>query len=582
MTRSAMRLLAGMLAGVSSVALQAAAAEVTPQRLLNAAREPQNWLMVYGSYNNYMNSALTQINRTTVSGLRYKFSVALGGMEPGAAAVPSQQATPLVEDGYLYVANAWNNVLKIDVRSGQRGNVLWENDPKVDKAHARLIAIRGIALSGKNVYNNTTDARLVAVNMDTGETTFDVSTVYKDAPANQSHTGAPLAVKNKILVGQANGHTGNRGWVGAFDAITGALAWRFNVIPGPGEPGHETWADGHNAWQTGGGAIWTSPAYDPETNVVIYGTGDPAPWGDPEFRPGDNLYAVSTIALDADTGKLRWHFQETPNESWDYDTVNPRMLIDVTIDGQPRKISANFSRNGFYYTLDRQNGAFISGKPWTEVTWTAGLDPKTGKPLEYNPGVRLQAYSGKSIRHNKRDVTGLNVCPHHSGAPTYFPPTYDAKRMVAYSSGAIGCGDYFNNAPLDPAQDYKGQRLTGWQNVRKAAPAGNIYGVDVRTGQVVKKVLTQYSIYSGLLGTAGDLIFTGHLDGKFAAYDADTLAEVWSINVGTPIAAPPISYSFDGKQYIAVAAGGQDRSAGILAPELGRVKPSSMLFVFGL
>jgi alcohol dehydrogenase (cytochrome c) len=562
-------------AGATGLALPALAGGVTPERLLNSAAEPQNWLMVYGDYNNHMHSALSQINRETVGGLEFKFAVAVGGTENGPNGNPRQQAMPLVNDGDLFVNNAWNQVLKIDVRSGNRGQVLWRFDPEVDRAHARIIASRGIALLGDNLYMNTLDGRLVGVDADSGEEVFDVSAQYREAPLNQSFTGAPLALKDRILVGQSQAHTGNRGWLAAFSAETGDLIWRFNTVPAPGEAGHETWADDHGAWATGGAAVWTTPAYDPVTDTVVFGTGDPAPWDSPEFRPGDNLYASSTIALDVNTGALTWYFQETPNDSWDFGTYQPRVLVDIEIDGRPRRAVANAGRNGFFYLLDRESGAFIYGQPWTEVTWTAGLDANTGKPIEYNPATLLQDYGGRSIRANSPDNPGLQICPHHSGAPTYLASSYDAERMIAYITGSVGCGEYFDH----PLAGVAGPRLTAWQNERRATPIGIIYGIDVRSGSKVVEYHTPLQFYSGLLGTAGDLIFTGHLDGKFAAYDKDTLAEVWSVNVGAPIAAPAMTYAVNGQQYVAVLAGGQDQAS---HPELKPYTPSSTLFVFGL
>lgn len=327
------QLVAALLAGsVLGFSLMASAAPVTEQRLINAANEPQNWLTVYKSYNNHRHSQLSQINRNTVAGLKVKFAVALGGLEEGARK-PGQQQNALVNDGFMYVNNAWNQIRKIDVRSGKRGEVIWMHDPLTDQAHPNLIASRGIALSGNNVYTSTLDARLVAIDSDTGEALFDAQTSSPDDFANQSHTGAPLAVKDMILVGQSVGFRGNRGWVGAFSAETGEFLWRRFMVPGPGEPGHETWADDHGAWRTGGAAVWSTGAYDPETETYIIGTGDPAPWGDPEFRPGDNLYSVSTVGIDVNSGDINWYFQEIPNESWDYDSINPRFLYDVEIDG---------------------------------------------------------------------------------------------------------------------------------------------------------------------------------------------------------------------------------------------------------
>ena len=572
-----------LLAGTAlGIAFPAQSAPVTEERLINAANEPQNWLTVYKSYNNHRYSQLGQINRATVSNLKMRFAVALGGMEVGARK-PGQQQSPLVNDGFMYVNNAWNQVRKIDVRSGNKGSVVWMHDPLVDRAAPNLIASRGIALSGNNVYNNTLDARLVAIDSETGETVFDVQTSSPDDFKNQSHTGAPLAVKDRILVGQSNGFRGNRGWVGAFSAKDGKFLWRRNMVPGPGEKGHETWADDHNAWRTGGAAVWSTGAYDPVAENYLIGTGDPAPWGDPEFRPGDNLYSVSTVAINVNNGDIRWYFQEIPNESWDYDSINPRFLYDTIVDGQLRKVISNFSRSGFFYSLDRTTGAFMRATQYVDkVNWTAGIDPKTGKPLEYNPAVKLQSYA--SNKSTRRDKVTRSVCPDFSGAPTYWPGSLDPRRMIAYQVTTVGCNNLTLNTPGDSAKDYRGQAMGGWAGVKAAREYGMLIGMDLKTGAIAVKTNTPFPLNSGALSTGGDLVFTGQIDGTFSAYDSDTLAELWSINLGTPITAPAISYAAEGKQYVAIIAGGPSLlfSDGANIPEMAKITESATLYVFGL
>jgi alcohol dehydrogenase (cytochrome c) len=546
------------------------AAPVIADRLLNSDREAQNWLMQYQQYSSHSFSKLSQINSNTVTGLGIKYAVALGGMV--GAGAPRQEATPLVNDGFMYVNNARNQVYKIDVRSGTRGEIVWKFDSELDAEAAILMTSRGIALLDDAVYTFTNDQRMIAIDANSGEALFEIKSSSPDDFQNQQHTGAPLAVKDMILQGQSNGFAGNRGWLGAFDAANGDLRWRFFVIPGPGEPGHETWADNHNAWRTGGGAVWSTPSYDPETETVIFGTGDAAPWADPEFRPGDNLFAISTVALNVNTGEMNWHFQEIPNESWDYDTISPRMIYNVEIDGALKSVQGHFSRNGYYYTLDRVNGTFLRGQAYVDnISWTAGLDPKTGKPVEYDPNVLLQNYGGNATR---RDRPSLH-CPAYSGGPTYFPPSLDTSRMTAYLSGVVGCHSVTVTEPMIFDKDWRGERMCCKTTAAVGPRFGHVTGFDVRTGEVSAKAVTPYPIRSGVMATAGDLVFTGHSDGKFAAYDSDTLAEVWSANVGTPIWAAPISFGVDGKQFIAVVAGGKSTTDPIL-------EGTAMLFVFGL
>ena len=335
------------------------AADVTAERLANADKEPQNWLMVHRDYGATRYSPLDQVNKQTIKNIKVAFTVAIGGMEPGGDLKSSRgQATPLVEDGFMYIVDGWSNVYKIDMRSGVKGRIVWKSDPGVDKSTVWIPSNRGVALYKDKVVATTTDGRLLVLNKDTGRILTDQN-MKTQRP--DGFTAAPLVVKDKIIVGSTGGDIGGSGWLAAYDPETKKNAWTWNVIPRPGEPGHETWKDKNEAWKTGGGALWYTGAYDPDTNRLYWGTGQPVPMFDPEFRPGDNLYTNSTVAIDADTGKLVWHFQYTPNDQWDYDEVGSQMLIDVNSGGQSRKGLAHFGRNGIFYTLDRTNGSFIQG-----------------------------------------------------------------------------------------------------------------------------------------------------------------------------------------------------------------------------
>ncbi len=580
---AAISLAAISLAAISLAAmpLPASAADVTSDRLLNPAKEPQNWLTVHHDYDNSRHSLLSDINRNNVKDLRPKFMFSIGGRATGGTLRGKEESTPLVDDGYMYVADTWSRVMKFDVRSGDAAVPLWRYDPKITRSRTN----RGIAMYGNNVFVSTNDTRIIALNRDSGKVTWEIQAAAPADPATgtpsaktQGFTGAPLAIKTAggkelVLQGESTGgQLGTRSWIGAFEAGTGKLAWRTFTIPAPGEPGSETWKDNHNAWRIGGGGVWQTAAYDPATNLLYYGTGDAFPSFDPEFRPGDNLFTASTIALDADTGKIVWYFQETPNEHWDFDTPNPKMLYDVSFNGEMRKVVANFSRNGYFYTLDRANGQFLRADQYQEkVNWTKGIDPKTGRPLDYDPATPIQVYAGIGALRGK---PGQEVCPWYNGAPTFYPPTFDAKRQIAYVAGAEGCygGDEIQK-PMDEAKDYIGLPVCCFEHAKNTAH-GAIWALDVKTGKVIQKARFPVANESGMLSTAGDLLFTGHPDGRLVAYDADTLKEVWSFSTGTPITAPPMTYSVGGKQYIAVVAGGGD----------GRtlVQPSAMVIVFGL
>jgi alcohol dehydrogenase (cytochrome c) len=570
--------------GLAAIVNPATAADVTPERLLNATNEPQNWLMVHRDYDNSRHSGLKDINTTNAKDLKLKFMISIGGRATGGTLRGKEEATPLVDDGFMYVNDTWGRVMKFDVRSGAQGVPLWRYDPKLKQTRTQ----RGIAMYGDKVIIPTNDMRMIAIKRDSGEVAWEVDAAAPTDPATgtpspktQGFTAAPLTLKTKggkelVLQGESTGgQLGTRSWVGAWDVNTGKLAWRTFTIPAPGEPGSETWKDKHNAWRVGGGGVWQTASYDPATNLVFYGTGDAFPSFDPEFRPGDNLFTASTIALDADTGKIVWFFQETPNEHWDFDTPSPKMLYETTINGETRKVVANFSRNGYYYTLDRANGQFIRADQYQEkITWTKGIDPKTGKPVDYDPSKDVQTYAGIGVRRARR---GEEACPWWNGSPTFFPPTLDAKRGVAYVAGAEGCiSGTASKTPMDENKDYVGLPPCCTEQGRVTAH-GALWAMDLKTGKIIGKATFQPPTESGMLSTDGNLLFTGHMNGKFSAYDATTLQEVWSFNTGTPITAPPMTYSIDGKQYIAVVAGG-----GVGVRGGGLYQPSAFVAVFGL
>ncbi|HEY4405254.1 MAG TPA: PQQ-binding-like beta-propeller repeat protein [Xanthobacteraceae bacterium] len=568
---------------VAAMAMPALAADVSAQRLLNTADEPQNWLIVHHDYNNSRHSLLKDVNRDTIKDLKLKFIVSIGGRSTGGTLRGKEESTPLVDDGFMYVADTWDRVMKFDVRSGTEAVPLWRYDPKITQSRTN----RGIAMYGNKVFIGTNDMRMIALNRDSGEVAWEVQARAPTDPVTgtpsaktQGFTAAPLALKTRggkelVLQGESSGgQLGTRSWIGAWDVNTGELAWRTFTIPAPGEPGSETWKDNHNAWRVGGGGVWQTASYDPATNLVFYGTGDAFPSFDPEFRPGDNLFTASTIALDADTGKIVWYFQETPNEHWDFDTPSPKMLYEVSLNGETRKVVANFSRNGFYYTLDRTNGQFLRADQYQEkVNWTKGIDPKTGKPVDYDPNRNVQLYAGVG---GMRGKPGQEACPWYNGSPTFFPPTLDQKRMIAYVGGAEGCWAGTNvKTPLDEAKDYVGLPPCCQEQGRITAH-GAIWAMDLRTGKVVAKTQFPAISESGMLSTEGDVLFNGRPDGHFKAYDSDTLKELWSFSLGTPITAPPMTYSVGGKQYVAVVAGGAVGARGG-----GLYQPTAIVAVFG-
>src|SRR6516225_3852903 len=416
-----------MFSGVSmfvlAVALPALAAEVTPDRLINADKEPHNWLMNHRTYDGQRFSPLARINKDNVKGLKLVYAVPLGGGAGNEYSV----ATPLAEDGFLYVTDSWGVLYKIDGRSGDMGRIVWRMDPKQERQQRN----RGAALWGNLVITGAgiAPARIIATEKDNGRVVWETS--FPDTP-DVTFTSAPLAIKDKIIIGAANGDQGVRDWVGALDAATGTRLWQKFTVPAPGEPGSETWKDKNNAWQTGGGAVWVTGTYDPASNQTIWGIGNPVPMFDPFYRPGDNLFTNSAISYDPDTGKMNWYFQYTPGDMWDYDEAGTHILIDGQVAGQARKLIAHSGRNGFFYALERANGQSLLAKPYVDtITWTKGIDQKTGLPVDYDPSKDIQVYSGQQAM-TLTDRT-KKLCPSWIGGNNYWSASYSQDQARLHS-----------------------------------------------------------------------------------------------------------------------------------------------------
>ncbi|MFO1184883.1 MAG: PQQ-binding-like beta-propeller repeat protein [Bauldia sp.] len=590
MSRSVLSLVAATAAVATATALPALAAPATFDRLLNADKEPQNWLMAQQNYSGWRHSGLDQINRGNVANLKLAFIASIGGRSTGGTLAGREEATPLVNDGIMYVTDSWARVMAFNVGDATKGAVpLWRFDPKITKSRTQ----RGVAQLNDTVYIGTNDTRIVALNRNTGEVLFDKQAAAPPDPQwgtpsakTQGFTSAPVTLRTKggkelVLQGESTGgQSGTISWVGAWDAKTGELAWRFFTVPKPGEPGSETWKDNHNAWKIGGAGVWSIGSFDPDLNIVVNGTGDAFPTSQPEFRPGDNLYAASVIANDVDTGKLTWYFQETPNEQWDFDSPNTKLL--VTVNG--RKQVAEFARNGFFYQLDRGTGAFIRADQYTtEVNWTKGIDPKTGKPVDYDPAGGVQAYAGLGSRNAK---PGQRTCPGTRG-PGFYPPTYDPDLAKVFAAGAETCSLGTRiTTPMDPAKNWVAQNTCCTETANPGGKVGQgpnqgvkatIWAFDLTKGSTARAWIAETPNESGLLGTKSGLLFTGEHDGSFSAYDKGDLKRLWTFRLGAGICAPPISYAVNSRQYVAVVAG---CSANTDASAL--VQPSAFIAFFAL
>jgi alcohol dehydrogenase (cytochrome c) len=560
-----------LLAGSMLVAaVPSKAAEVTSDRLVNADKEPGNWLMNHRTYDAQRYSPLDKINKTNVKGLRLAYAVAIGG----TSANENLEATMLAEDGFLYVVDVWGVLYKIDGRSGDTGRIVWRMDPGQEKAPD---ANRGAALWGRFVVSVANfPPRVIATDKESGKVAWETN--LSDGQAGLTFTAAPLAVKDKIILGASGGDSGVRDFIVAVDAATGKLAWRKYVIPAPGEPGSETWKDKNNAWQTGGGAMWVTGSYDVATNQVLWGTGNPVPWSDPFYRPGDNLFTESLISWDPDTGKMNWYHQYLPGDMWDYDEEGSNILIDGVVDGQPRKIVSHAARNGFLYSFERANGQTVMAKPYvTTVNWTKGIDQKTGKPLDYDPNRDVQVYSGRQ-NFTLAEPT-RKLCPSMAGGNNYFPPSYSRNTGLIYIPSMSFC----NESTLDQEAIKKGIYFSRISKQIERNES-DIVAADPLTGEVKKRVHSVYPNVSGVLTTGGGLVFSGYTDGTLTAYDDATLEQLWKINVGTGFNAPPMTFEAGGKQYVAIMSGLSRVSKGrlVLTPELREMRHQTMLFVFGL
>jgi alcohol dehydrogenase (cytochrome c) len=502
-------------------------AQVPYQRLLRAASEPQNWLTYGGSYKSQRYSALDQINRQTVSRLKVAWAYQ---MRPGVV-----ETSPLVADGIMYVTEPPSTVTALDVRTGRP---IWTYTPVIPPD---VIVIgsppvnRGVGILDDTVFLGTVNGHLIALDALSGGVRWD--TTVQDNKSGYYLTLSPLALDGKVIVGVSGAETGIRGFIDAYDAKTGKLLWRTYTIPGPGEPGFETWGKG-NAWQTGGGSTWLTGSYDPDLKLLYWTTGNPGPDWNADNRPGDNLYTDSVLALDPDTGKMKWHFQFTPEDVHDWDSNQTVILFEAPVGGRERKLLGQANRNGFYYVLDRETGAFITGVPYAKQTWADGLDPK-GRPIRK-----------KGIAPS---LEGTLVFPNIQGAANWYSPSYSPQTKLFYQHAReMGTIYYKGAAVYKPGTAFTGG---GGRYVNGDDASGAIRALDAVTGKLKWEFPLLSPGFTSLLSTAGGLVFGGTEEGNFIALDAETGKPLWDLQLGGTVRGIPISYAVDGKQYVAIAAG---------------------------
>ncbi|MGI3776291.1 MAG: PQQ-dependent dehydrogenase, methanol/ethanol family [Janthinobacterium lividum] len=569
------------------LALPVRAMETVDQQALQSADENDaDWLTYGKDLSAHRFTRLNQVNKETVKHLHVAWTMQLGGVEGGGIwSHGGLEGTPMVKDGLMYVTDGWGSIYKIDTHGGH-GTLLWKMDPKTDHDWAGAVACcgvdnRGVALWQGMVISHTLDGRLLATDAMTGKIAWQRQVANPDK--SEAVTGAPLVINNMAITGVAGGEYGIRGWIAATDLTTHKELWRTYTIPAKGEPGIETWKDDHDAAATGGGATWVTGTYDPATNTLFWGVGNPGPDWDHQFRPGDNLYSDSTLALDATTGKLKWYYQYTPNDAFDYDGVSESVLIDVPGPQGVRKLTVSAERNGFAYALDRDTGKFVWGTQFVDkANWTKGLNPQTGKPLEYDPALDVQVYQA-AVTPNRE--TGVSmICPGSMGGKNWPPTAYNPDQKLWYIPVIESCNRITTKPAPEHAALKAGEGFTGGGPTDPERITGSVAAIDVETGKMVAKHPTPFPMLGGMLATP-ELVFTGAPDGNVMALDAKTLEPVWNFQTGAGVNAPPMAFSVDGKEYIALLVGlggAWDKWYVDGTPELKSLQPGSTLYVFAV
>ena len=527
-----------MLLAAVGLAGGALDAQVSWDRLRGARSDPRNWMTYSGTIDGWRHSSLNQITPANAKDLEMKWVFQADSTE-------KLESSPLVVDGVMYVTQPPNDIIALDARTGR---VFWIYQYQV-APEARVCCgrvNRGLAILGNTLFMGTIDAHVVAVDAKNGRLVWD--TKIATAADGYAVAMAPLVVKDKVIVGTAGGEQGIIGFVVAFDPKTGKELWRFNTIPGPGEPGHDTWPG--DTWKHGAGSLWVTGSYDPNLNLTYWGVGNPGPDWNPDVRRGDNLYTCSAIALDPDTGTLKWHFQFTPNDGMDWDSAQVPVLVDMQWDGAPRKLMLWANRNGFFYVLDRTNGKFVRGAPFVKQNWAGGLD-ENGRPIR--------------LINTKVSAEGVLTYPNAQGGTNWFSPSWSPRTGLFYVGAWKDAYAQASSVPVEfvPGRGYTGgSPSTKMPNIRRptvntwtdAAGHGEILALDPRTGKEKWAFKMHDVTDAGILTTAGDVLFSGSREGYFMALDARNGTVLWRALTSGQISSGPISYEVDGKQYVAISA----------------------------
>ncbi len=510
---------------------EAPAPNVTFDQLLKPGSAPQNWLIYGGSFMSQRYSPLTQITPTNVKELELKWVFQSRSLE-------KHEVTPLVVNGVMYTIQSPNDVVALDAATGK---TIWTYRHKPDPAARNCCGnlSRGLAILGDKLFLAAFDARMIAIDAKTGKELWN--TEAADPKQGYAFTHAPLVIKDKVIAGTAGGEFGVRGFIAAWDVNTGKEVWRFNTVPGPGEPGHETWSG--DSWQHGGAPIWVTGSYDPDLNLTYWGTGNPGPDWDGDARIGDNLYSACVIALNPDTGKLQWYYQFSPHNEFDWDSTQTPVLADIDWQGRTRKVMLWANRNGMFYVLDRISGEFMKGQPFVKTNWANGFDP-AGRPIAA-PGI-------------VPTKEGTLVYPGNQGGTNWYPPSFSPHTGLFYIPTWENSSSTYVKGEAPP-EFHEGQTFSG-VFPRGGARGEDVYSavraIDPKTGE--RKWDFRQSApntEAGILTTASDVLFSGSRDGTFYALDARDGKLLWQTNLGPSVAAGPMSYSVNGKQYVSIMVG---------------------------
>jgi alcohol dehydrogenase (cytochrome c) len=516
-------------------AQRGASRPVTSKDLLDGLKNTGRWLTYSGDYTSRRHSPLKQIAPGNVARLVARWTFTAEGMPPGRGFT----ASPIVVDGVIYMTGNANMAWAIDARTGKE---LWRYKRQLPTGLSYgggNTGNRGFAVLGDSLFMGTLDAHLIAIDRHSGDILWDV--VLDDYKLGHAALSAPVVVKDKVIMGNSGGDMASRGFLDAYDAKTGARLWRFYTIPAPGEPGSETWSS-PDVLPRGGGAMWVSGSYDPELNLLYWGTGNPNPNYFGDNRLGDNLYTASIVALDADTGKLKWHYQFTPHDTHDWDANNIPILAELSIRGQRHKVVMVANRNGFFYTLDRATGKLLVAKPFTATEWAREIGPD-GRPIVLNTGMTPTGQPN----------VPTTCVPELRGGTNYNPPSYDPNLALFFVMARESCAIYI---PQDlPVQ---AGRLTngGTMRTQPDPSFSALRAIDPKSGDLRWEFKFPTLNLAGVMSTASGLVFAGDNERNFNAFDSRTGKRLWSTPMRAPIyGAAATTYMLDGKQYILIPAG---------------------------